>query len=105
MSDALNGHSVSEADPRLEAATTAAKAWMLDHGLDGYWYESLAADVLSAADKATPRLPDSSVAVDFGEQRPGSSNPMPPEVRAVYQERIEASVKLQEQGARKAREL
>lgn len=34
------------------------------------------------------RLPDADLRVDFGQPAPGSSNPMPPEVRAAYEERI-----------------
>lgn|GEM_PF-4156126 len=44
---------VDEGSDRLEAATAAARAWMVDHDLEGYWFASLAADVLAAADRVT----------------------------------------------------
>lgn len=54
---------------------------------------------------ATPRLPDDDVRVDFGAPAPGSSHPMPDEVRRAYEERILASVEAQADGARRARWL
>lgn len=50
------------------------------------------------------RLPKD-VKIDFGSPAPGSSNPMPEEIRRGYQERIEASVQAQMDGARLARML
>jgi len=50
------------------------------------------------------RLPDD-LRVDFGAPAPGSSNPMPPEVREAYEERIRASAKAQAAGARLAGRL
>lgn len=52
-----------------------------------------------------PRFPDDDLKVDFGQPAPGSSNPMPIEVRAAYEERILASAKAQMDGAKLAREL
>lgn len=43
------------ADPRLQAATAAAEAWLHDHGLHGYMAASLAGDILSAADRTAQR--------------------------------------------------
>jgi hypothetical protein len=43
-----------EDEKRQEAATEAAKRWMLAHDLDGYLFDHLAADVLSAADRVVP---------------------------------------------------
>ena len=40
--------------------------------------------------------------VDYGKPCPGSSNPMPPEVRKQYEERILASTKAQADGMRLA---
>lgn len=45
-------HIVAES-PRLQAGTAAAERWLHDHGLHGYMAASLAADVLSAADRAS----------------------------------------------------
>jgi hypothetical protein len=47
------------------------------------------------------RLPPADLRVDFGERCTGSSNPMPPEVRAAYEDRILAS-KAQSDGGRLA---
>ncbi|HEY6731950.1 MAG TPA: hypothetical protein VI039_13120 [Solirubrobacterales bacterium] len=49
----------AEGDARLEAATAAARAWMVDHDLDGFWFGSLAADVVAATDRAV--LSDESI--------------------------------------------
>lgn len=49
-----------------------------------------------------PRLPDDDLRVDFGAPAPGSSNPMPAEVREAYEDRIRASVEAQAAGARLA---
>jgi hypothetical protein len=51
------------------------------------------------------RLPDDDFRVDFGAPAPGSANPMPDEVCAAYQARIEASVEAQAAGARLAARL
>jgi hypothetical protein len=48
------------------------------------------------------RLPPADLRVDFGERCTGSSNPMPPEVRAAYEDRILASAKAQSDGGRLA---
>jgi len=62
-----------ESSDRLKAATKAVEAWMLDHDLSGYAFEHLAADVLSAADRAvvaaiTPLLPGSNYALELRER-------------------------------------
>jgi hypothetical protein len=48
------------------------------------------------------RLPPADLRVDFGERCTGSSNPMPPEVRAAYEDRILASARAQSDGGRLA---
>jgi hypothetical protein len=48
------------------------------------------------------RFPPDDLVVDFGKPCPGTSNPMPAEVRAAYEERILASIEAQHQGAKLA---
>lgn len=52
-----------------------------------------------------PRFPPDDLVVNFGEKRPGTSNPMPPVIRAAYEQRILNSAKALAQGARKAAQL
>ena len=52
-----------------------------------------------------PRLPDRELHVDFGEPRPGSTNPMPAARRTEYETRIRNSVEAQAAGAEKASQL
>jgi hypothetical protein len=51
------------------------------------------------------RLPERNLRVDFGSPAPGSSQPMPAEVRRAYEERILASVQALADGARRAGQL
>jgi hypothetical protein len=61
----------------------------------------MAAENPALSDQAK-RLPPADLRVDFGERCTGSSNPMPPEVRAAYEDRILASAKAQSDGGRLA---
>lgn len=58
-----------------------------------------------AAHSESRHLPDDDLRVDFGAPAPGSSNPMPAEVRDAYEDRIRCSVEAQAAGGRRAREL
>ena len=49
-------------------------------------------------------LPNPDLRVDFGVPSPGSSNPMPEERRAWYEQRIRDSVEAQRAGAARASE-
>lgn len=46
-----------------------------------------------APDRQAEQLPSATLTVQYGEMQPGSSDPMPPERRAMYQRRIEAANK------------
>lgn len=61
-------------------------------------------DARSDVQEREPRLPGN-LHVDFGAPAPGSSNPMPAEVRRAYEERILGSIEAQAAGARIARTL
>lgn len=54
---------------------------------------------------AAPKLPAGDLQVDFGEQRPGSAQPMPISRRSDYEARIRNSVDAQAAGAEKASQL
>lgn len=60
---------------------------------------------LSGTSGPESRFPPDDLRVDFGAPSPGSSNPMPDEIRAAYEARILASIEAQAQGARLARQL
>jgi hypothetical protein len=51
------------------------------------------------------KLPPDDLHVDYGAPAPGTSNPMPVEVRDAYEDRIRWSIEAQAAGARRAAHL
>jgi hypothetical protein len=56
-------------------------------------------------EKATAKLPEADLQVDFGARAPGSANPMPAKRRAGYEKRIRSSIDSQSAGAERASQI